>query len=119
MVTFDAGAAGRIEITLRPPAAVLDFLGALVRAQRAGAPGDPGSVLRGLDGRPLFVVVEEPPPEAPAIAAVELQGVRHAIPAGPEGGYSGEVFSFMAQLVGQAQSVRDLPASNAVTIVGD
>ena len=118
LAAFDAGDAGRIEIALRSPAAVLDFLGALVRARQAAAPGALALHLPGLEGQPLLVV-EPTPPGTPAVAAVELDGVRYAIPAGPEGGHSGDVFSFMTQLVAQAQSVRDLPASNAVTIVGD
>ena len=122
VAAFDAGAAGRIEIALRSPAAVLDFLGALVRAQQTAAPDALALRLPGLAERPLFVI-EALPPGTPAIAAMEVEGARYAIPAGPEGGHSGDVFSFMfsfmSQLVAQAQSVRDLPASNAATIVGD
>lgn len=44
--------------------------------------------------------------------------MRYAIPVGPEGGHSDDVFSLMPQLLAQAQAVRDLSASNTVIIVG-
>ena len=97
VAVFDAGAAGRIEITLRSPAAVLDVLGPLVRARRTAAPGALALRLPGLEEQLLFVV-EPTPPGTPALAAIELEGVRYAISAGPEGGHSGDVFSLMTQL---------------------
>ena len=80
VAVFDAGAAGRIEITLRSPAAVLDFLGPLVRARRTVAPGALALRLPGLEEQLRFVL-EPTPPGTPALAAIELEGVRYAIPA--------------------------------------
>ncbi|WP_135465711.1 hypothetical protein [Crenalkalicoccus roseus] len=112
-VVFDAGAEGRIEIELRSPLEMLDYLGALVRLGP-----ERGPMVRRADGArmPLFVV-EPWAPGRPALAATALHGRRHVIPAGEAGGHSGEAFSFLVHLVGTAQSVLNVPMTGVV--VGD
>ena len=92
---------------LRSPASVLDFLGAVVRAQQR---------TEMYVERPLFVVV---PYRAnmPVIASVKLGDVYYAIPSGEAGGASGETLTFVSRLIAEASSVRDLPPSTAVTFL--
>lgn len=115
-VVFDAGPGGRIEIELRSPMQMLDFLGAVARLGRAGPEHLPG--VRQPDGQrvPLFVV-QPATSTTGAIATATLNGRRHMLPAGEAGGYSGEVFSFLNHLVGSAQSVLNVPMTGVV--VGD
>jgi hypothetical protein len=112
-VVFDAGAEGRIEIELRSPLEMLDYLGALVRLGP-----ERGPMVRRADGArmPLFVV-EPWAPGRPALAATTRHGQRHVIPAGEAGGHSGQVFSFLVHLVGAVQSVLNVPMTGVV--VGD
>lgn len=120
VAVLDAGDGGRVELQMRSLAEILDYLGAVVRAQLERQMAPP--TLRGPDGpQPLFVVHRGVPrgDGAPAAVSVEFGGVPHTVPLGPAAGHSGAVLTIVSQLLAQAQSVRDLPASNTVTIVGD
>ncbi|MGQ9371108.1 hypothetical protein [Azospirillum sp. ST 5-10] len=107
---------GAIEIHTRSLAEILDFLGELARVQRSsGAP----PTIRTVSGpQPILVITAAGTPGAAAVSA-DFAGTRYAIPAGAAGGQSGTVLSIVSQLLAQAQSVKDLPVSNTVTIIGE
>ena len=60
-----------------------------------------------------------PPQPGPSAITTEFAGTLYSIPAGTKGGQSGSVITIVSQLMAQAQSVKDMPISNTVTIVGD
>lgn len=113
---FDAGETGRIEIFVRSLAEVLTYLGELTRIA-VHAPQDTPDV-RTWDGRESLFVVRTGE-DVEGIVAVDYQGTRYAVPTGEEAGQSGDVLSLVSQLLAQAQSVKDLPVSNTVTVIGE
>lgn len=115
-VAFAWEGLGSIELQTRSPAEILDYLGELVRIQQSTA--TPPTIRTVSGPQPMLVVMPDPSP-APAAVTAEFAGVRHAVPGGAAGGQSGAVLSIISQLLAQAQSVKDLPVSNTVTIIGD
>lgn len=112
-LSFEGDAQNRLEIEFRSLLDVMDYLGTLVRMEREGRTAPPH--LRGQGGGrvPLFRVVEAGP-GTPAVAATEMDGRRMAVPRGPEGGRSAELFSFVTHMVGAAQSVGEVPITGSV-----
>ncbi len=117
IAVLDGGDNGTIEIHMRSLAEILDYLGEAVREQRRGA--SPPTVRVVTRREPLFVVVKDRPEDADAAIAIEFGGERWVVPGGAQGGQSGAVLTIVSQLLAQAQSVRELPVSNSVTIVGN
>jgi len=68
--------------------------------------------------QPILVVL---PALHAGLAAIttEFSGTRYSIPAGPAGGQSGSVLTIVTQLLAAAQSVKDVPVTNTITIFGD
>ncbi|MGE0744990.1 MAG: hypothetical protein AB7K86_07080 [Rhodospirillales bacterium] len=116
VAVLDAGEEGTLEIRTRSLAEVLDYLGEAARVQLNG--GRPPSIRTPAGAQPIFVVAEDDGSGGPFAASVEFRGRRIGIPE-ERGGQSGAVLTIVSHLLAQAQSVRDLPLSNAVTIVGD
>jgi hypothetical protein len=116
--TLDAKAAGQLVLHLRSIAEMMDFLGEVAKVQLGGAPAP---TIRTPAGRkPIFVVLKTTGDFEDGLSVtVSFNGARYAVPAGVAGGESGAVMTIISQLLAQAQSVRDLPASNTFTIWGD
>lgn len=112
-LAFEVDAGNRLEIEFRSLLDVMDYLGALVRMEREGVSGPPH--IRGPSGArvPLFRVVAAGPGIA-AVATTEMDGRRMAVPRGPAGGRSAELFSFVTHMVGATQSVAEVPTTGAV-----
>lgn len=117
LAVLDAGDQGTVEIHTRSLAEVLDYLGEAARVQLNG--GQPPSIRTPAGAEPMFVVVDDGGTGGAFAVSVEFEGRRIGIPRGAGGGQSGAVLTIVSHLLAQAQSVRDLPLSNAVTIVGD
>ena len=113
---FDAGRLGALEIYTRSLAEVIDYVGALARSSLE-AP-DRGVTVRSRGERLKLFVLSRSAGPGPVTAEVEYQGVNYAVPPPPASGLSGEVLSILAQLLGQAQSVKNLPSSSTVTLIG-
>lgn len=115
-VVFSPSDMGSIEMYTRSLAELLGYLGEIVRAQQASK--SPLMVRTETGPQPILVVLPEPQLGS-AIVATEFAGTLYGIPAGPENGQSGTVLTIVSQLMAQAQSVKDRPISNTITIVGN
>ncbi|MHB0776442.1 hypothetical protein [Halomonas sp. WWR20] len=107
---------GTIELYTRSLAEVLDYLGGVIRAQQTHE--HPLKIHTAQGWQPLLRVMPASGLEH-VLVATEFDGTRYAIPTGPEGGQSGQVLTVVSQLLAQAQSLKNMPRSNTVTVVGD
>ena len=116
-VTFRTPELGTIRLDTRSLAEILDYLGDLIGVQQAlGRPLDiPGAT----GAKPLMVVWRDPLLTQDAAVRTTFADTDYAIPLGEAAGFSGEVLSIITQLLAQVQSVKDLPVSNTITIIGD
>lgn len=113
VAVFEAEREGRMEIHARALSEMFDYLGELVRVQQAP---EFVPVVQTPEGPSRLLAVSSElgpgPSHTPSIVSVNHGGRQYSVPAGAEGGWSGEVLSIMTELLAQAQSVGDLPFSN-------
>lgn len=116
---FFEGEHGRLQLHTRSLAEVFDYLGELVHLQLTD---DELLTIRTARGpQPIVRVSREQDPASPDPAAVVTRfgSDRYFIPVGAEAGQSGAVLSIVSQLLAQVQSVRNMPVSNTVNLIGD
>lgn len=118
VAAFEAQGLGRIELHTRSLDQIIGYVGELAWFASNAPAAAPAVRVRGARQR-LFVLETGPATPRPALVAVDYQGQRHAVPAGPEGELSGEVLAFLGQLLSQAQSIGDRPISRSITLIGD
>ncbi|MBP0446938.1 hypothetical protein J8J14_19360 [Roseomonas sp. SSH11] len=116
LAVLDGGSLGVLELHLRSLAEIMDYLGEAAQMQLEK--GHPPPEIRTAGGREALLAVKRGPAGGPGISVV-FHGESFTVPAGPAGGQSGSVFAIISQLLAQAQSVRNIPTTNAVTILGD
>lgn len=115
-IVFDPpGKSGSIEIYTRSLAEILTYLGKLVRVQQTSQ--ENLTVPTASGPQPILVVKPVSQLES-TVVVTEFAGTSYGIPAGAAGGLSGTVLTILSQLLAQAQSVKDLPVTNSVTILG-
>ena len=111
-ISFEAADFGSIALYTRSLAEMFDYLGKLVRAAQE-AEFRP-KVKTAAGDQPLIAILPAWKTSSAAVTA-EFNGTRYAIPAGKAAGYSGAVLSIITQLLAQAQSIKNRPASNVFT----
>ncbi|MEC9483476.1 MAG: hypothetical protein UMU75_09185 [Halomonas sp.] len=110
------GELGSIKIYTRSIAEVMDYLGGLVRLQhQSQAP----LTIQTPQGPQPIITVEPLSPMEPALVTTQFDGTLYGIPEDQSAGLSGTVLTILSQLLAQAQSVKDLPVSDTITIIGE
>lgn len=106
-------------VYLRSPEAILYYLGELMRSR------EPSPTVRspGIDGekptrRSLFVARPRKRQDENVGVAVEYRGVDYVIPGGEASGQSMHCLSLISQLLSLHKKSKDLPTTQAVTVVG-
>ncbi|GHB12571.1 hypothetical protein [Modicisalibacter luteus] len=110
------GELGSIEIHTRSLAEIMTYLGNLVRIQQASQRAL--TVPTATGPQPILVVKPALQLESPAVVT-EFEGTFYGIPSGTSAGQSGTVLTILSQLFALAQSVKNLPVTNTVTILGE
>lgn len=117
-VYFD-GNNGRVQLHTRSLAEVFDYLGELVRLQLDS--GEPLTIRTARGAQPIVRVTKMPSSlKADSVAvSTRFGSEQYAIPSGKQAGQSGAVLSILSQLLAQVQSVKNMPVSNTVNLIGE